>query len=247
MWYENAIYNLCPNMTYRRADIVAALKKENAGLNENSYIWLIGDLVKRGLLTHEGRNRYSLTASDKRGIYSPLYSRKAVEVLEEVKKKYPHIVFTIFESTLLNEFLNHQIARDTIFVQAERDASAFVFDFLREKSGATVLYRPSREEYRRYWQPASLVVLDCTSEAPLFRESPHEITLEKMLVDIFSDKVIRMTYSEAEYKTVVASAYERYNVDTVKLLRYARRRNREKEIRVFIPETQRVVENAFKG
>lgn len=68
-----------------------------------------------------------------------------------------------------------------------------------------------------------------------------------MLVDIFCNKTIQLTYSGAEYKTVVETAYERYRVDTVRLLRYARRRHKEKEIGAFIPERQRIEDNAIKG
>lgn len=238
MWYERAIDNLQHGRIYQRCDIVSILKKEKDTLSDNSYIWIIGELVKRGLLSHEGRNRYALVDGKKKGNYRPLYSEEALHIRNLVEKKYPLIRFTVFESVLLNEFLNHQIARNTIFLQVERDVGAFVFDFLRGELDETIIYRPSRKEYSRYWQPDSIVVTDWISEAPFFRALPHDITLEKILVDIFCDKAIQLTYNHAEYKTVVETAYERYNVDTVRLLRYARRRNKGKEIGAFIPERE---------
>ncbi|MBQ7433476.1 MAG: hypothetical protein IJV50_08500 [Lachnospiraceae bacterium] len=247
MWYEYAINDLQHGQIYRRADIVSILKKENNGLSENSYIWAVGNLVKLGLLQHEGRNRYSLSDGKQKDVYSPLYSETTKVIRDKVNNKYPLIGFTMFESALLNEFLNHQIARNTIFIQVERDVGAFVFDFLRGDMEGMVMYRPSRKEYSRYWQPGSVVVLDWTSEAPLFSDCPHDITIEKMLVDIFCDKTIQLTYSKAEYKTVVDTAYERYRVDTVRLLRYARRRNKENEIGIFIPERWRAEDNVIKG
>ena len=80
-----------------------------------------------------------------------------------------------------------------------------------------------------------MVVLDWTSQAPLNLSAPHDITAEKMLVDIYCDKTIQLTYSGSEYKTVVSSVYDRYKVDTVRLLRYAGRRNRADEIKAFLP------------
>lgn len=236
MWYEFVISKLQYGKTYRRADIVSILKEEKGDLSNNSYIWAIGNLVKMGALQHTGRNQYSLPDGKQKNIYCPLYSEEAKNIRNKIEKKYPRVGFTIFESVLLNEFLNHQIARNTIFVQAEREISAFVFDFLRKNTDKMVMYRPSRKEYSRYWQPDSVVILDWTSEAPLGRTSPHDVTIEKMLVDIFCDKTIQLTYSSAEYKNMVAVVYERYRVDTVRLLRYARRRHREKEIREFIPQ-----------
>ena len=150
MWYESALHGLQYGRIYRRADIVSLLKREKGSLSENSYIWIVGGLVKTGLLLHEGRDRYVLADGKERGSYSPLYSEEAKKIGGLINKKYPLIGFTVFESILLNEFLNHQIARNTIFVQAERDVGAFVFDFLREKKGGSIMYRPSRKEYSRY-------------------------------------------------------------------------------------------------
>ena len=42
-----------PSMTYRRADIVAALKRDKDDPGDNSYLWLNGGLVKQGSLMHE--------------------------------------------------------------------------------------------------------------------------------------------------------------------------------------------------
>ena len=155
---------------------------------------MIGDLVKRGKLVHISRNQYALF-DRKKDEYSPVYSQSAVDIKNHIAEKYPAIGFTVFESTLLNEFLNHLIARNTIFVQTELDTSAFIFDFIRENVQPNVLYKPSEKEYSRYWQPDMIVVLDWTSQAPLNLSAPHDITAEKMLVDIYSDKAIRLTYS----------------------------------------------------
>ena len=246
MWYACIINNLQPDRSYRRVDIVDIMKKERRGLSENSYVWAIGSLVKKGLLQHEGRNCYSLPNGKKKGVYIPLYSKEAMIVRDQVEKNYPLIGFTVFESVLLNEFLNHQIARNTIFLQVERDVGTFVFKFLKKNTGKTVMYRPSQKEYSLYWEPNSVIVLDWTSEAPLDSNSPHDITIEKLLVDVFCDKVIRKVYSASEYESIVSIGYDRYSVDTVRLLRYARRRNREKEIKEYIPKRQRTRDNAFK-
>lgn len=219
---------------YRRSELISLLKNEKSGLQDNSYVWIVGNMVKEGILQHEGRNRYSLPAGRQREKYIPDYSEKAQRIKRMVEEKYPRIGFTVFESTLLNEFLNHQIARNTFFIQTERDTSAFVFESLRDCPGGNVLYRPTRKEYDRYWQPDSIVVIDWISEAPIDHSCPHDITIEKLLVDVLCDRVIEMTYSAAEYQNIIETAYQRYFVDTVRLLRYARRRHREEDIKIYI-------------
>ena len=219
---------------YRREDIVSFLKKEKSGLNENSYFWMVGNLVKEGVLQKTGRDKYSLCDGNAKEIYKPFYSEKASSIKDKLAKKYPFVKFTVFESVLLNEFLNHQIAKNTIFIQSEPDVSSFIFNYLRENTRANVLYKPNPAEFGRYWQAESLIVADLTSEAPQNLDSPHEITAEKMLVDIFCDKIIKLTYEEAEYHTVVDAMYSGYRIDSARLLRYARRRNKEQEIKIFV-------------
>ncbi|MCR4893482.1 MAG: hypothetical protein K5911_01970 [Eubacteriales bacterium] len=56
------------------------------------------------------------------------------------------------------------------------------------------------------------------------------ITLEKMLVDIYADKLISSTFSKAEYPGIIRQAESRYMLDETRMLRYAGRRNQQKEI-----------------
>lgn len=240
MWYEYAVKSLQHDQIYRRNDIIAALKNVHDGLSENSYRWAVGYLVDHGFLQHTGRDRYTLPQSNEKSDYCPNYSDTAHDIMKSVTEKYPMIEFTVFESVLLNEFLNHQIARNTIFLQVDRNVSGFVFDYVRKSISGSALYSPSVKEYSRYWHPECIIVLNQTSQAPLSNKLPHNITIEKMLVDIYCDKTIKQTYSIAEYENIVNTAYELYNVDTVRLLRYAGRRNKGSEIKQFIPEEQEV-------
>ena len=89
MWYTCIINNLQPGQNYRRAGIVDIMKRERRGLSENSYVWAIGSLVKKGLLQHEGRNCYSLPNGKKKGVYIPLYSEEAMTIWDQIDKKYP--------------------------------------------------------------------------------------------------------------------------------------------------------------
>ena len=234
MLLQSTLKKLERGKIYPRKELISIMKNEKNEMSDNSLIWMIGYLVKLGHLVHIGRDQYTLSGY-KKDQYFPIYSQSAIEIKDQITGRYSEIGFTVFESTLLNEFLNHLIARNTIFIQTERDTSAFVFDFIRETIQSNVLYKPSQKEFSRYWQPDMIVVLDWTSQAPLNLSAPHDITVEKMLVDIYCDKTIQLTYSRSEYEMVVNAVYGRYNVDTVRLLRYAGRRNKADEIKAFLP------------
>ena len=139
----------------------------------------------------------------------------------------------VFESVLLNEFLNHQIAQNTIYVHVEKDVSSYIFDILQENNTGRVLYRPGIKDFDRYWKRDCVVVLDLISQSPLSQDRPHEITAEKMLVDIISEKSIAATFSPSEVPDVYENVMQSYQIDRRKMNRYAGRRGKASEVREY--------------
>ena len=72
------------------------------------------------------------------------------------------------------------------------------------------------------------------SEAPLRTVVPHVILLEKMLVDLSSDKLISTTYSKAEFPDAIEQAQSQYRIDEVRMLIYTRRRNRGEVLKRYL-------------
>ena len=153
-----------------------------------------------------------------------------LSLCDTISEKYPYIAFTVFETVLMNEFLNHLVAQNTIFIQAEKDIASYVFRYLQEDGYRNVMLKPAKKDFDLYWSKDTIVVTDLVSEAPMHASDPHKITMEKMLVDIYCDKLIKGTFSRAEYPFIVEQAFDKYRVDRTRMLRYARRRNREMEI-----------------
>ncbi len=156
-----------------------------------------------------------------------MYSNTAKNLIKLISKKYPYVRFTVFETTLMDEFLNHLIAQNTIFIQVEKESSIFVFRFLQEQGHKDIMYKPGKKDFNLYWSRNCVIVTDLISEAPLRSNEPHSIMLEKMLVDMLADKLIATTYSKAEYSDVMEQAQSKYLLDKVRMLRYARRRNKQ--------------------
>ena len=116
------------------------------------------------------------------------------------------------------------------FVQVEKESSIYVFRYLQDEGYDNVLYKPRQDDMTLYWSKGCIIVTDMVSEAPLRAVEPHVITLEKMLVDMLADKLILASYSKAEYTDVIEQAESRFFLDKKRMLRYAKRRNRYKEI-----------------
>ena len=206
----------------------------DSSFNAGSFQWKLGDLLKSGEIVRTGYDEYRIAGESAKPAYSPQYSELANEISEKLSSIYPYVQFTVFETVLLNEFLNHLIAQDTVFIQVEKDSSPFLFRALQEAGYTNVMYKPSAKERELYWTKDSVIVADMISEAPISNEHPHQILLEKMLVDIFCDKYIVGTYTASEFPEILRQADASYRLDRTKMLRYARRRNREKDLRTLL-------------
>ena len=230
-WYEATSKKLEAGRRYSHQELIKLLKSDYPHMRETSCHWAVCGMLKNGDITKIARNVYVVQNEREKPVYRPAYSDLATKLTVQISDKYPSVHFTVFETALMNDFLNHLVAQNTVFVQAEKDISIFIFRFLQELGYAHLLYKPNKADYALYWEKDCIVVTDMISEAPLSASAPHEICLEKMLVDMYCDKLISSAYSKSEYPEVLKQAMEAYHIESTKMMRYARRRGKEDEIK----------------
>ena len=210
--------------------------KDMASLYQTKNHKLLMSWISRVQRKQAANDQRALHRKGIRSEYQPIYSDHAKHLIELLNNSYPHISFTVFETTLMNEFLNHLVAQNTVFIQAEKESSIFLFRFLQEQGYHDLLYRPSGKDFSLYWVKNCIVVSDLISESPILGDMPHSICLEKLLVDMYTDKLISTTYSKAEFPDVLQMACSQYQLDKARMLRYASRRNRREEISQLLVE-----------
>ena len=233
---KDAKSNMKTDTVYSRQQIISLIREDSPEYSSGSCQWKLGEMLKSGEIIRTGYDQYMMPARKIRPVYLPDYSELAVTIKNQLTEKYPYIAFTVFETVLMNEFLNHLVAQNTIFIQAEKDIASFVFRSLQDAGYRNVMLKPAKKDFDLYWTKNVIVVTSLVSEAPMQVSDPHSMTIEKLLVDIYCDKLIRSTYSREEYSSIVEQAFEKYRIDRIRMLRYARRRNREKEIIRFLEE-----------
>ena len=235
-WYEAALQKMKVGELYPHKELLCLLRQEKSGLGRSGYHWAIDKLIQKGKLKKKGHGIYSVSDGVKRRPFLPSYSEEAQSLEKTISEKYPYVNFTVFETVLMNHFLNHLIGQNTIFLQVEKESSIYVFRYLQEEGRKNVLYKPNGKEFSLYWDAGTTVITDLISEAPVRSDEPHSIMLEKMLVDMCADKLIASTFSKAELPDVFEQAMNRYVLDCSRMLRYARRRHREEEIKRYMGE-----------
>ena len=231
MWTDHALQDLSDQEEYSRSELSQVFLREKPDLTDSAFRWTLYNLQQEQKLFRIDYDTYTRTKPKVLPEYRPLYSAKAKEVSDRLSHRFPELNFMVFESVLLNEFLNHQIAQNTIYIQVDKDISSFVFDSLQEDFSGSILYKPDKKEFDRYWTRDCMVVLDLISQAPLSINSPHEISAEKLLVDIVAEKSIAATFSPSELPFIYENIINSYRIDMRRLNRYAGRRGKAALVR----------------
>ena len=193
-----------------------------------SILYRLRSMLGSGDVIHVGWNRY--TVPKEKHVYHHRYSDAATEIAGMTQEEYPDALFQVFETVQLNEFMNHQIAHNAIFLYVENELEPFVFDTLWRKRGRGVMLKPRLEEYYRYFSDDMVVVGRLPSESPKGKGRPWESRLEKILVDIMVDKLLKEIVPAEETGIIVREAFESYYIDDKAMFRHARRKGAEKKL-----------------
>src|SRR5690606_6492897 len=110
------------------------------------------------------------------------------------------------------------------------------------EQGKDVFLDPSDEVLNKYVIDTRepVIITRLTSESPIQKiDNVNTVTLEKILVDLLCDEKLFAAQQGAELERIYRTAFEKYTVSTTKLLRYASRRGKKKEIEKRIEKIQR--------
>lgn len=196
--------------------------------------WRIYDLKSKGIITHIGRNIYSLNNKPK---FTPEISAYLKRIHNKIAKELPLIKLCVWDSRWLNELMLHQTLKFYLVVETEKEATESVFNCLTDFSKKVYL-NPDKEIYERYISNFDevIIVKGLISEAPqIQRENIQTASLEKLLVDCFID-VSLFSAQQNEINFIYQSAFEKYSINMSKLKRYARRRGRIKELENYLSQ-----------
>lgn len=220
---------------FQKQDISQILSENGHTFSDITIRKKLKKAVDCGELIKLGRNHYRIPQADKLQ-YCPAYSEYAIRIAKTIQTLFPFLDFSIFELVLLNEFVNHQIAHNTVFVAVESEAADFVFDALKDIFPGKVLINPTKELYHQYCSDDMMIITKLVSQRPTQKQYKWQVRLEVLLVDLFADSILRSVVSQSEYPTILNNAFEKYIIDENSMFRYAKRRTADNRIYQMIKE-----------
>ena len=125
-WYETVLDNIESKKTYSHKTLIDELKILKPDLSDNTYHWALTALVRSGKLTRIGYDSYALSTGAPKEEYVPNYSDASLQLIKLISEKHPYVQFTVFETVLMNDYLNHLISQNTIFVHQLRKILIYI-------------------------------------------------------------------------------------------------------------------------
>jgi len=220
-----------------RESLVELIKKDKPDYKDSSIRWALYRLVHDGVITKVDSEFFRIGRVKP---YAPTPGSKTKkQVIDILTTMFPAIKAVVFESTILNEWVNHLISRNVLFVEVEKYYMRNVFIALQENIQTTILLKPSLDDYYLYASDATIIVSNLITQAPIQKDS-YDIRIEKLLVDIFANELLKEFIGDDDIEALLDDIFSTYVVNSKTVLAYAKRRKMEDEMRIvlqgFIPE-----------
>lgn len=211
------------------------------GLKESTFRWRVYALKKDGLISNIKRGSYILK---QKKTFKPQISRNMKILYNMIKNKYPYIDINVWNTSWFDNFMNHQVYNSYIIIEVDRDVVESVFNMLKDKRN-NVYLNPKRKVVENYILSENAIIVK-----PILKEMPTQdieninvSKIEKVLVDLFMDKFLLISYQGSEMKNIFERTFEEYEINCTTLFRYARNRGIKEKIKKYIDNETNILLN----
>ncbi|MFN8281563.1 MAG: DUF6577 family protein [Chitinophagales bacterium] len=214
-------------------EIMLFYKEFEANIKPSTVNWRVYSLVQSGILSRIGRGKFTLGEEK---VFIPQITPKIKKVYNSIHKQFPFLQTCIWNTIVLNEFMLHQLGRFYTLVEVEKDSMESVFYFLKEKN-KNIFLDPSADILSRYssGEYETIIIKSLVSEAPTQKiQNVETTTIEKLLVDIFTDEIIFAAQQGSEMQFIFKTAFDKYTINENRMLRYADRKRKKEALDIYL-------------
>ncbi len=229
--------------SFSREELYTFYTQFKPDLKETTFRWIIFNLKENQVITSISRGLFTLAYKP---VFKPDIGETERKIYSKVEKQFPTLKCCVWSTRIVSEFMLHVPAKHLTILQVEKEALEPVYDFLKEQKSGNIFIQPEEKEIERYIYESdkAIVLLPLVSKSPLQEiKTITTITLEKLIVDLFSDKKLFAAFQGSELAHIVNTAYSRYAIDFTTLFHYAKRRRKDIELREFFKDKTDIAKN----
>lgn len=217
-FYQNK-YEVLEEKTFRR--ILYALERDNIIIGKDTGIYIL--------------SKASPTHPQKK--FVPTFTTEVRSISDSIRETFPYTKYLIWETRILYDFMLHQPGQSLKILETEEEAVESIFNFLQNQFTGKVFLDPDQEILEKYVFRAaeSLIVSAMIKRLPSQQVNSIPCPkLEKILVDIFTDKNKFHIFQGQELVNIYKTAFQNYKISERTLFWYAERRKVHKKLQAFI-------------
>lgn len=221
---------------FKRESLLVFYRQFDPDLNDSTFRWRIHQLKAKGVITPVTQDLFILGSKPD---FKPVISDFEKRIANKVEKQFSGIKYAIWSSKSVNEFSLHLSSSFITVLQVEIDALEPVYAFLKNQNMGSVYFQPGKKEIERYIfeSEKSIVLQSLISKAPTQKiGNTFTVNLEKIIVDLYCEKDLFISFQGSELVHIINTAYERYSINFTTMLHYARRRGKEMELKQYLKE-----------
>lgn len=206
---------------------------DEPNLKDSTLRWRIYNLKKQGVISSVKRGLYVV---GHKASFSPQISQRIKSLYQGITKKFPYSKVSLWETKWLTNYMVHQPLTDNIIVEVDKEALSAVFSYLQE-SNNYVYYKPKRDIIEKYLIVGqhNLIVKNLIVDSPVaINEGIRIPKIEKIIVDLFADKDLLITYQGSELANIYQALFKTYAINQSTLNRYANIRKVKSKLIEFV-------------
>ena len=207
-------------------------------LKEGTFGWRIYDLKNRNIIKALRRGLYVISYKPR---YKPDISPSLLKIAKQLTERFDEINHCIWETAWLNEFAQHQTSRSTLIIEIEKGFEESLFYELKDTMRREVFLNPDKKTIDFYIAESKqpVIIKKLLTRAPLSKRTEKKVkfyipTLEKILVDLFAEEKLFYYVQGSEMMHIYENALTSHTINFTKLFSYAKRREREQDIKQFM-------------
>lgn len=207
-------------------------------LKEGTFGWRIHDLKNKNIIKLLKRGIYEISHKPK---YKPEVSSNLIKIAKQLTEKFNESKYCVWETAWLNEFAQHQMGKSTLIIEIEKGFEESLFYELKDSLNKEVYLNPDEKVINLYIAESNqpVIIKKLLTRSPLLKSKEKKVyfytpSLEKILVDLFCDERLFYYVQGSELIHIYENSITKYSINYTKLFSYAKRREREQNIKQFM-------------